>query len=100
MDVCLPQQLPKQDGVDIIDSYTPKSSEQVVTMQCKELIVYLWENWLEVIGGNTSITLMGVGDANLGIKQLLQAKGTSPLTLILKTTNSKYQTSSATESPQ
>jgi histone deacetylase 6 len=102
MDVCLPQQLPKDGLGEIIDSYTPKSSEHVVTMQCKELIIYLWENWLELIG-NTSITLMGVGDANLGIKQLLQAKGTFPLQILEfsqeQQLTSYLQTSSATKSP-
>lgn len=63
----------------MIDSFTAKASEQVVAMQCKDLIVYLWDNYLEVMS-NANITLMGVGDANLGIKQLLQAKGTYPFT--------------------
>lgn len=80
MDVSLPQ-LPKADELgNLLDSYTPKSSEHVISMQCKELLIYLWENWLELIG-NTSITLMGVGDANSGIRQLLQAKGTPPFRL-------------------
>lgn len=76
MDVTLPSSSPRFDELgNPYDSFTAKSNEQDISIQCKELLVYLWENWLELIG-NTSITLMGVGDANLGIKQLLQAKGT------------------------
>ncbi len=45
--------------------------------QTKELLCYLWDNYLE-IHSNSSITLMGVGDAYHGVKQLLISRGTSP----------------------
>jgi histone deacetylase 6 len=42
----------------------------------KELLCYLWDNYFE-INPSSSITLMGVGDAYLGIKELLISRGTS-----------------------
>ncbi|KUJ09011.1 histone deacetylase [Mollisia scopiformis] len=55
-----------------LDSYIPKPSENLLANQTKELLTYIWENWLELLG-SVSITLVGVGDANIGIKQLLTA---------------------------
>lgn len=52
-----------------MDLYLPKSSETELQQQTKELLCYLWDNYLE--NTRASITLMGVGDAYLGIKQLL-----------------------------
>lgn len=52
-----------------MDPYLPKSSETELQQQTKELLCYLWDNYLE--NTRASVTLMGVGDAYLGVKQLL-----------------------------
>lgn len=44
--------------------------------QTKELLCYLWDNYLEAFESR-SIVLMGVGDAYLGVKQLLTSRGIS-----------------------
>jgi histone deacetylase 6 len=54
----------------------PKPSETALQEQTKELLCYLWDNYFE-INPSSSITLMGVGDAYLGIKQLLTSRGIS-----------------------
>jgi histone deacetylase 6 len=56
------------------EPYVSKSTEIELSLQTKELLCYLWDNYLE-INANASITLMGVGDAYLGIKQLLISRG-------------------------
>lgn len=40
----------------------------------KELLCYIWDNYLEAFDCN-SIAIMGVGDAYLGAKQLLTSRG-------------------------
>jgi hypothetical protein len=55
----------------------PKPSETALQEQTKELLCYLWDNYFE-INQSSSITLMGVGDAYLGIKQLLTSRGIPP----------------------
>ena len=50
--------------------------------QTKDLLCYLWDNYIEINTG-ASLTLMGVGDAYLGIKQLLTSRGTSSPSLAL-----------------
>jgi histone deacetylase 6 len=58
------------------DPFVPKPTENAVQEQTKDLLCYLWDNYFE-INPSSSITLMGVGDAYLGIKQLLTSRGTS-----------------------
>ena len=52
------------------DPFIPKATDNAVQERTKELLCYLWDNYFE-INPNSSITLIGVGDAYLGIKQLL-----------------------------
>jgi histone deacetylase 6 len=68
--VNIPQSL--VDPTDM-EPYVAKSSEPELQNQTKELLCYLWDNYLEVT--RASISLMGVGDAYLGIKQLLISRG-------------------------
>jgi hypothetical protein len=51
----------------------------------KELLCYLWDNYLEGYASNC-IVLMGVGDSYLGVKQLLVSRGmfSSPFFLYLR----------------
>jgi len=60
------------------EPFYPRPTEPDIVQQSKELLCYLWDNYLQ-INESASITLMGVGDAYLGIKQLLTSRGTFPL---------------------
>jgi histone deacetylase 6 len=71
IDVNIPQYISSPTDTD---PYMPKSSEPVLGQQMKELLCYLWDNYFEV-NTASSIFLMGVGDAYLGIKQLLTSRG-------------------------
>ncbi|KAL3421272.1 Histone deacetylase clr3 [Phlyctema vagabunda] len=48
-----------------------KLSEQALEIQLKELLLYLWDNYLSIPPDDTPVILMGVGNSYLGIKQLL-----------------------------
>ncbi|KAE8447296.1 hypothetical protein EG329_010854 [Mollisiaceae sp. DMI_Dod_QoI] len=75
VDVNFPQQVSK--GVEFgsaLDSYLPKASEILLQNQTKDLLCYIWDNYLELLP-NASVTLVGVGDAYMGIKQLLTSRG-------------------------
>ena len=79
IDVNIPQYISSSTDTD---PYMPKSSEPVLGQQMKELLCYLWDNYFEV-NTASSIFLMGVGDAYLGIKQLLTSRGIYPSSLPL-----------------
>ena len=51
-----------------------EAGEAHLLRQTKELVCYIWDNYLE-LNETASITLMGVGDAYIGIKQLLTSRG-------------------------
>jgi histone deacetylase 6 len=70
IDVNIPQSLAEATDME---PYVPKSSEPELQMQTKELLCYLWDNYLE--NTKACITLLGIGDAYLGIKQLLISRG-------------------------
>lgn len=53
------------------EGYAEKSVEKVLGEQMKELMTYIWDNYLQLADGGDKIILMGIGDAYLGIKQLL-----------------------------
>ncbi|KAH6669922.1 histone deacetylase [Halenospora varia] len=52
---------------------TPKVEEQQIQLHSKELLAYLWDNYLQLNVG-APITILGVGDAYLGIKLLLTSR--------------------------
>jgi histone deacetylase 6 len=56
------------------DPFAPKSADATLQQQTKELLCYIWDNYLE-INSSSSVTLMGVGDAYTGMKQLLTSRG-------------------------
>jgi histone deacetylase 6 len=60
------------------EAFIPRPLESTKEQQSKELLCYLWDNYLQ-LNDSASLTLMGVGDAYLGIKQLLISRGTSPI---------------------
>ncbi|KAF8861541.1 histone deacetylase A-like protein [Acephala macrosclerotiorum] len=76
IDINFPQQATEPQTNNGLDSYLPKASENVLANQTKELLCYVWDNWLETIAG-ASVTLVGVGDSYMGIKQLLMARDTA-----------------------
>ncbi|KAF4625043.1 hypothetical protein G7Y89_g13124 [Cudoniella acicularis] len=51
-----------------------KPEEADIQQQAKDLLAYLWDNHLQIMPYPAPITLMGVGDAYLGIKQLLTSR--------------------------
>ncbi|TAQ86404.1 hypothetical protein B7494_g5271 [Chlorociboria aeruginascens] len=53
--------------------FKPSMTEMEQQTQMKELLCYLWDNYLELAPCN-NIAFMGVGDAYLGIKQLLLSR--------------------------
>lgn len=73
IDVNIPQSLAEPTDPD---PYVPKQTENELQTQTKDLLCYLWDNYLE-LNPNASISLVGVGDAYLGIKQLLISRGKS-----------------------
>lgn len=73
IDVNMPKHISSPDDEQ---PFIPKSLEQEIQQKSKDLLCYLWDNYLQ-LNDSASLTLMGVGDAGLGIKQLLTARGTS-----------------------
>jgi histone deacetylase 6 len=67
--------IPSQDS----EFYIPRAEEHSLQHQIQELICYVWDNYLQVseatIVDPPEIFLMGVGNANLGIKVLLISRG-------------------------
>jgi len=52
----------------------PKPSESVLQTQTKDLLCYLWDNYLSLLPSSSLLLLMGVGDSYLGIKSLLTSR--------------------------
>jgi histone deacetylase 6 len=71
LDINFPSYLTNRDDGP---GFQPKLSEAELQNQTKELLCYLWDNYLEVFASK-HIVLMGVGDAYLGVKQLLTFRG-------------------------
>ncbi|TVY27665.1 Histone deacetylase [Lachnellula hyalina] len=67
VDVNIPQHVTSPQDEE---AYIPRPQEPAKEQQSKELLCYLWDNYLQ-LNDSASLTLMGVGDAYLGIKQLL-----------------------------
>ena len=74
LDVNIPSLLTKDKD---IASHQPKMTEAELVTQMKDVLCYLWDNYLEGYASNY-IVLMGVGDAYLGVKQLLTSRGMIP----------------------
>jgi histone deacetylase 6 len=70
--VNFPKEIPKGDTTPFL----PNSTEDDVQAQFQELLSYLWDNHLQ-LNPSAPIVLLGVGDAYLGIKQLLTSRGKS-----------------------
>lgn len=47
----------------------------------RELVCYIWDNYLQLYDPMPEIFLMGVGNAYLGVKMLLISRGKLPLLL-------------------
>lgn len=62
---------------DVNFSFTPPYDEVLLSAQTKELLCYLWDNYLETYAVD-QIVLMGVGDSYCGIKDLLTSRDCRP----------------------
>ncbi len=71
VDINIPQHI---SSASDSDPYTTRMTENTVQIQTKELLCYLWDNYFE-LNSECSLTLMGVGDAYLGVKQILTSRG-------------------------
>jgi histone deacetylase 6 len=60
-----------------MDSFTPRPEDGSQQQQIHDLMCYLWDNYLQLYEAAEEIFLMGVGNANLGIKLLLINRGRS-----------------------
>ncbi|ESZ92003.1 hypothetical protein SBOR_7618 [Sclerotinia borealis F-4128] len=58
-------------------TYPPRPGGSELESQMKDLVCYIWENFIELYDSD-NIILMGVGDAYLGIKQLLTSRDCRP----------------------
>lgn len=56
--------------------------------QTREIMCYIWDNYLE--NTRASITLLGVGDAYMGIKQLLISRGKNQLSCFARGLANNY----------
>lgn len=63
---------PKEDE----SGFSERPGESGLQETMKELVCYLWDNYLEGYESN-DIVLMGVGDSYLGIRMLLTSRGSS-----------------------
>lgn len=57
-----------------MDAYIPGFKERELHQQIQTLICYLWDNYLQMFEAD-DLFLMGVGNAYLGVKQLLMNRG-------------------------
>lgn len=71
MDICVPRRT-TSSGL----ASPPNDAEEELGAYLNELMVYLWDNHLELSESN-AIVLLGVGEAYLGIKQLLLSRDCS-----------------------
>ncbi|KAI9053957.1 hypothetical protein LZ554_002901 [Drepanopeziza brunnea f. sp. 'monogermtubi'] len=70
IDINCPQHISQPSDTD---PYVPKPTEGTMGAQVRDLLCFIWDNYLE-LNRDANITLMGVGDAYFGIKQLLVAR--------------------------
>lgn len=62
--------------------FNRKSSEETLSAQTKELLCYIWDNYLET-NSNASVSILSVGDCYTGVKQLLTSRGAISMLLSL-----------------
>jgi histone deacetylase 6 len=55
--------------------YTPDVEEKQLEAEIKELICYLWDNYIQLYENADEVFVMGVGYAYLGVKMLLLNRG-------------------------
>ena len=58
-----------------MDPFTPRVDERTLQDQVRELVCYIWDNYLQLYDVE-DLFLLGVGDADLGVKALLTNRGT------------------------
>jgi hypothetical protein len=55
--------------------YTPDVEEKQLEAEIKELICWLWDNYIQLYENADEVFIMGVGYAYLGVKMLLLNRG-------------------------
>jgi histone deacetylase 6 len=60
-----------------LDPFIPRPDEQSLSHQIKELVNYIWDNYIQLYDAD-DLFLMGVGNAYLGVKLLLTERRTWP----------------------
>ncbi|KAH8904003.1 hypothetical protein BR93DRAFT_158794 [Coniochaeta sp. PMI_546] len=68
MDANVPSYITKPEDVD---PYTEATNDKTLQSQMRELVCYIWDNYLQLYDPMPEIFLMGVGNAYLGVKMLL-----------------------------
>jgi len=63
--------------VQDVDPYTDATNDKALQAQMRELVCYIWDNYLQLYDSAPEIFLMGVGNAYLGVKMLLISRGKS-----------------------
>lgn len=58
-----------------VDPYTEATNDKTLQSQMRELVCYIWDNYLQLYDPMPEIFLMGVGNAYLGVKMLLISRG-------------------------
>lgn len=58
-----------------LDAFMPRATERSLSQQIQELVCYIWDNYLQLYDVE-ELFLVGVGDAYLGVKLLLNSRGT------------------------
>ncbi|KAH6656822.1 histone deacetylase [Truncatella angustata] len=67
IDANVPHYITKPEDVD---PFTPRADEQSLSSQVKELMNYIWDNYVQLYDCD-DLFLMGIGNAYLGVKLLL-----------------------------
>lgn len=94
LDINIPAHMLPDNSPSNSPEYLLKPSSGQLEATTKELLCYLWDNYLEGYASE-NIVLMGVGDAYLGVKMLLTSRGLflflskTPLTNSNKSTDCK-----------
>lgn len=74
IDINIPHYITQPEDVDPL---IPRADEKTLQHQIQELIVYIWDNYLQLFDVE-DLFLIGVGDAYLGVKLLLNSRSLWP----------------------
>ena len=58
--------------------FQPRADEKELSGELMHLVYYIWDNYLQLYDNADDIFLLGVGNAYLGVKYLLQGRSRLP----------------------